>query len=91
MPICQSAASAGHVAVVSFLLANGAKATSANSGGRTALHYAASKGRAEVARLLLQQHTQGRTHVNRADKVRNARLQQVPAMAASSPHQVERV
>lgn len=47
-----SAASCGHVQVVSLLLAAGADANAANSGGQRAVHYAASKGRLEVLRKL---------------------------------------
>lgn len=41
-------------ACVAALLAAGATPDTANSGGRTALHYAASKGHLGVAKALLQ-------------------------------------
>lgn len=47
------AAAAGHGAVVSLLLARGAKAGAADAAGRTPLHHAAHRGRADCVRLLL--------------------------------------
>ena len=49
----QSATSSGHLAVVEVLLAAGADPKRGNAGGRTALHYAASKGRSAIGLALL--------------------------------------
>ena len=50
----QSAVSSGHEEVTRALLSLGADANQANAQGRTPLHYAASKGRLPLLRLLLQ-------------------------------------
>ncbi len=49
-----AAAEAGHVDMVSFLLARGANVLERNSNGDSALHVAATCGHAEVARLIIQ-------------------------------------
>ena len=50
--LCTSAASAGHEGAVQILLGHGADVSARTKGGRSALHYAASKGHVRVAQVL---------------------------------------
>jgi 26S proteasome non-ATPase regulatory subunit 10 len=50
-----SACSSGHELVVRCLIAAGANPNLTNNGGRTALHYAASKGHLRIAQMLLEE------------------------------------
>lgn len=49
-----AAASAGHEGAVQFLLKAGADVNARTKGGRSALHYVASKGHARVAKVLIE-------------------------------------
>jgi Ankyrin repeats (many copies) len=52
--MCDVAASAGHEGAVQLLLEAGADVNARTKGGRSALHYAASKGHIRVAKILIE-------------------------------------
>eukprot|EP00002_Diphylleia_rotans_P020857 TRINITY_DN4054_c0_g1_i4.p1 TRINITY_DN4054_c0_g1~~TRINITY_DN4054_c0_g1_i4.p1 ORF type:complete len:218 (+),score=50.68 TRINITY_DN4054_c0_g1_i4:61-714(+) len=79
-----SAASAGHVDVVEFLLQNGAKVDATTNEGRTPLFYAASKNHDLVVQLLLHNHADpriadknGATLVHRAASAGHIRILEI--------------
>ncbi|KAI9268192.1 ankyrin repeat-containing domain protein [Phascolomyces articulosus] len=63
------AASAGHLPVVESLVKHGADVSLQNEGGQTALHYAASKNRIDIVKLLLE---------NKADTNQVNNIKQTP-------------
>ncbi|CAI5949655.1 unnamed protein product [Closterium sp. NIES-64] len=64
-----SASSSGRAAVVEVLLKAGADATAVNTGGRAALHYAASKGHVAIVHSLLRSPAVQKKGINQRDKL----------------------
>lgn len=82
-----SASSSGRLTVVHSLLQHGADAAAVNSGGRTALHYAASKGHVGILRQIVGGVGRGARAINQRDKVGATPLHR--AAAANQPSACE--
>lgn len=93
------AASAGHDAVVSFLITRGAVIDLRNQYGETALHVAAHAGRAHIVRLLLdldadplaldksgKTAAEGHRHTEISDMILNEPMRRVAALKAREDH-----